>query len=380
MKARRFCGLLLVLALLVPAGCGTGVPTWQEQYDLGMKYLTEGNYEEAIVAFTAAIELDPKRPEAYLALSELYHLLGEEEKAIEILERAKQYVEDVTLIQSKLEELAPSCEPLTLDITSVQYEEDRLGDMEGTPTTITVRYNCPEDGDYRISLALLKGSDWITTLGTEWSPEDHKNHDPAVSGVGEISIQTRLLLFDDNGSEERLQIRGQLLTKNDSEFYTSIYEDIYELADSFEGIALPALPEYEDISADTVHTKAENVVITGTPMRFDDAFQGYRECVAQYAYYLDAETRGRAEVIRLDEPMEFPDGTVGQYMGLSYDLSFSQSNPDFFEQYCGTSVTLRGSVDVRDGEIRGMTLLTSEGGKDVLFVLPYDFAVEAITS
>lgn len=41
-------------------------PTWQEQYDLGVRYLSEGNYEEAIIAFTAAIEIDPKQAPAYL--------------------------------------------------------------------------------------------------------------------------------------------------------------------------------------------------------------------------------------------------------------------------------------------------------------------------
>lgn len=41
------------------------VLTYQEQYDLGMKYLTDGNYEEAIIAFTAAIELEPKNADAY---------------------------------------------------------------------------------------------------------------------------------------------------------------------------------------------------------------------------------------------------------------------------------------------------------------------------
>ena len=40
--------------------------TWQEQYDLGLRYLEEGNYEEAILAFTAAIEIDPKRAPAYV--------------------------------------------------------------------------------------------------------------------------------------------------------------------------------------------------------------------------------------------------------------------------------------------------------------------------
>ena len=40
-------------------------PSWQTIYDLGVRYLSEGNYEEAIIAFTAAIEIDPKSAEVY---------------------------------------------------------------------------------------------------------------------------------------------------------------------------------------------------------------------------------------------------------------------------------------------------------------------------
>lgn len=54
--------LALIVSLLTGCGSGTGGSTWQDQYDLGMLYLSEGNYEEAIIAFTAAIEIDPKRP------------------------------------------------------------------------------------------------------------------------------------------------------------------------------------------------------------------------------------------------------------------------------------------------------------------------------
>lgn len=42
----------LVLALLLVACTvmdGGGGDSWQEQYDLGVRYLSEGNYEEAII-------------------------------------------------------------------------------------------------------------------------------------------------------------------------------------------------------------------------------------------------------------------------------------------------------------------------------------------
>ena len=76
MKKRVLIGILIAVALS-SAACEnnmkktksnnfvTVVVTWQEQYDLGMQYLEEGDYEQAIVAFTAAIQIDPNRAEAY---------------------------------------------------------------------------------------------------------------------------------------------------------------------------------------------------------------------------------------------------------------------------------------------------------------------------
>ena len=54
--------------------------TWQEQYELGVRYLSEGNYEEAILAFTAAIEIDPKRAPAYVGRGDAYVKSGETEE------------------------------------------------------------------------------------------------------------------------------------------------------------------------------------------------------------------------------------------------------------------------------------------------------------
>lgn len=53
-------------------------PTWKEQYDLGMRYLTESNYEEAILAFTVAIEIDPNQFQAYIQRADAYQRLGNE--------------------------------------------------------------------------------------------------------------------------------------------------------------------------------------------------------------------------------------------------------------------------------------------------------------
>lgn len=103
---RFFCILLAALLLLSLAACQKApeaadpadeAPGWQAKYDLGVRYLSEGNYEEAILAFTAAIEIDPKRPEAYKQLAEVYYALGEDEKAENILRQGYEETGDNSL-------------------------------------------------------------------------------------------------------------------------------------------------------------------------------------------------------------------------------------------------------------------------------------------
>ena len=73
--------LALVLTLGLTA-CGDSSAKWQEQYDLGQKYLADGNYEEAILAFTAAIEIDPKRAPAYVGRGDAYLGRGSDEESL----------------------------------------------------------------------------------------------------------------------------------------------------------------------------------------------------------------------------------------------------------------------------------------------------------
>lgn len=60
----------------VPETAISQAPTWQEQYDLGVKYLSEGNCQEAILAFNLAIEIDPEQAPAYVGRGDAYVLSG----------------------------------------------------------------------------------------------------------------------------------------------------------------------------------------------------------------------------------------------------------------------------------------------------------------
>ena len=74
--------LMFIFMLTALAGCGkSAADRWQEQYDLGAQYLLEENYEEAVVAFAAAIEIEPKEIQAYTGLVQSYQQTGDLESA-----------------------------------------------------------------------------------------------------------------------------------------------------------------------------------------------------------------------------------------------------------------------------------------------------------
>ena len=153
---KRICGLLLMLALVLGlCACGSKAPTWQEQYDLGVKYLSEGNYEEAIIAFTAAIEIDPKRTETYLSLAEAYTGAGDTEAAKKVLEDALGLVDDPTALETRLAELSSLQTPLEGypkterqdwdDGRYMIWEYDQYGNG-----TVGTRYTADGQMEYRV--------------------------------------------------------------------------------------------------------------------------------------------------------------------------------------------------------------------------------------
>ena len=91
----------VLLSLVLLTACGNA---WQKHYDLGMKYLSDGNYEEAIIEFEAAIEIDDKNPDTYIGLAEVYIQQGDLKKAIEILEAGYEKTQQDDSIKKKLKE------------------------------------------------------------------------------------------------------------------------------------------------------------------------------------------------------------------------------------------------------------------------------------
>ena len=99
-KIKMMCFLLALLGLLSACSAHSvdaeeqSAPTWQSRYDLGVRYLSDGRYEEAILAFTAAIEIDPKNAQAYEQRGNAYWELAQSAQGSEQTDAYRSAAED----------------------------------------------------------------------------------------------------------------------------------------------------------------------------------------------------------------------------------------------------------------------------------------------
>lgn len=97
--------LLIVCVLLAVTACGNSIERQiAKQLELGEKYLTELNYEEAIVALQKVIDLEPRNVEVYLQLAEVYVQMKDYDRVIEILEQGYQNTQNEDVLE-KLEKV-----------------------------------------------------------------------------------------------------------------------------------------------------------------------------------------------------------------------------------------------------------------------------------
>lgn len=99
--------IVIAIAIAIIAGfCIYNTPENRltRALDLGQKYLLEEDYEQAVVEFNKAIEIDPMSAYAYLGAAEAYIGLGDLESAKETVEHGLEAVADSRL-EEKLKEI-----------------------------------------------------------------------------------------------------------------------------------------------------------------------------------------------------------------------------------------------------------------------------------
>lgn len=134
LKATAFAAWLAVIILFI--GCakapqvpptpeiGDEIVDWQQQFDLGMQYLLEGKYEEAIIEFLAVIEIEPRRVEVYEKLAEAYIVAGDLDAAIAALQQGFAATGDDSL-QTRANELVSAAPFNALANRIIDTQENR---------------------------------------------------------------------------------------------------------------------------------------------------------------------------------------------------------------------------------------------------------------
>ena len=155
---KKITALLTALSLILglcACSAKNELASWQEQYDLGVRYLSEGNYEEAIIAFNAAIEIDPKQADVYIGLADAYVALGNAERAGQVLEDALTAVSDPAVIQSRLDALSggepeptPTQTPAPGSDSDFVLENGVLVEYTGPGGAVTIPDGVTSIGDY----------------------------------------------------------------------------------------------------------------------------------------------------------------------------------------------------------------------------------------
>ncbi|MBQ9991582.1 MAG: tetratricopeptide repeat protein [Lachnospiraceae bacterium] len=194
----------------------------QEQLDLGNKYLAEMNYEEAVVAFHTAIEIEPMSAEAYLGLADAYVGMGDPESALATLEKGYELTKDQRL-SAKINEL------------TVQIERDGVVQPAAETESVVVEpavvvmsgrreqpfyeriYTVEEEIALGKLIQALQNEDveGVLNCGVYELPRNFENTGEYIHGVfGDYAVE---VYWDTNDSDNR-SFSGDIYALTDGEF------------------------------------------------------------------------------------------------------------------------------------------------------------------
>ena len=161
-----------------------------EQLDLAEGYLSELDYENAIVAYEAAIEIDPGCRDAYLGLADIYIEQEDYEEAAKILEEGLAQTDSSAILRKleEVEELLAEKEELAEEIILSQedsVEESLLPEEEESSEEISefAPWVEADDGDVYIvdNIGVIDNEDSLNEVMQEF--EDLTGIYPCVMTV-----------------------------------------------------------------------------------------------------------------------------------------------------------------------------------------------------
>lgn len=167
---KKYIFVVCIMCIFLTACSGRLELQIREQLDLGTQYLSEGQYEEAIVAFQKVITLEPKQVEAHKGLGQAYQYCGEavEEDIVEKRDYFDQAAEEYEIVleqnsgdtdvQEWLEKVRNQIEELDQQIEAQKQEElvrEEYADLLANISDLFV------SEDYEQIYELMQGEEYV---------------------------------------------------------------------------------------------------------------------------------------------------------------------------------------------------------------------------
>jgi len=239
---KRFIILFLIAILMFTIiGCSSK-NEWQEHYDLGVRYLNEGNYNEAIIAFSAAIEIEPNnvslyenRINAYLCLADESLEKGDYQLANEMYELALLDYEhiksigvgtDTSKIKSELDNIVNKInndQNKEVFVKIINVDSTFVG--KEVEYAVTAEYNCPDNK----SCVLMIGANT-----REPDTYEMTGNDVSVSGKGIETIKCSIVPVKWENHDFKLYVN--LSAANHEESWTPFASDTYVVGNQNEDV------------------------------------------------------------------------------------------------------------------------------------------------
>lgn len=214
------CGIAMYLS--------SDVQRLQRQLELGQKYLTELDYEQAAIAFEKAMAIEAKNVEAYIGLSKAYEGMDAYEETINLLTTAYEVTEAEEikiLLAQKREEKREKEQSVRKEIEAKQKETEQSEKEKDKKTTESDnQLQTLENGAVRVNFerfyeglyecAIITGidsrGDTIWTYQTKYMAAD-------LDCVSEIGVRDDCYYFVEDGSVIAMNLSdGTVKWKNDS--------------------------------------------------------------------------------------------------------------------------------------------------------------------
>lgn len=234
LKSKILIGAILAAvsvtaAVIIAVNAGHSGNDLQTQLDLGNKYVSELDYENAIIAYEEALEIDPYCLEAYLGLADAYMALGQQDKAIEIMEQAKSMMPDSVEVYVSLAQLYASRNEIGLVVSTLEEgirvtDSDRLREMLQEYQTDGPQLAEAETGNEPETAAVPEAA--------EAEPEEEAEEENDASlAIGlrqdrnQQNTELVLTVSQDNGEVAEIPLAVPVLVTDNEENDSSNYEE-----------------------------------------------------------------------------------------------------------------------------------------------------------